>query len=411
VQRQNDPVRRRAAIAGLAALYIGAWTLISLALKTRPSDLDLYFWPAAETVVRGHPLLIYSAHLRDAYPNANGPFGLVPLLPMAALANALGWAGNLGARAALAGAAASIVILVLAYQAVRLVSTARRGDGQSVIVACSILLAPALWFGVIDYGHVEQPVELCFAVLAVAWVSRAQSVRAGIALGGAVLARTIAAFSVIPFALVPLATRRLGSAAVVVLACVATVTVVMTPFVLADEPAVAHSLLGYRGSLPIGGGSFWVVARQTPFAGLGQYGDVYLALAVACLLVAIILRRRPATMTGPAALLGLLTIATACFPLFAKTVFPYYLVEPYVFSALWWLARPGSARNWRVLVPLLLTADVFLAKAGTTLPIGGSWVAEGLASSAIIAGAAALVSIDLFQSPKVAQPDLVVALG
>jgi hypothetical protein len=409
VPRQNDPVRRRAAIGGLAALYIAAWTLISFALKTKPSDLDLYFWPAAETVVRGHPLLIYSAHLRDAYPNANGPLGLVPLLPMAALANALGWAGNLGARAALAGAAASIVILVLTYQAVRLVAIERRGNGQSAIVACSILLAPALWFGVIDYGHVEQPVDLGFAVLAVACVLRGQSISTGIALGAAVLARTVAAFTVIPFALLPLATRRVGPAMVAFVASVATVTVVLAPFVLTDGPAVEHSLLGYRGSLPIGGGSFWVVARQTPFAGLGKYGDVYLAVAVACLLVAIILRRRPATVTSPAGLLGLLTVATACFPLFAKTVYPYYLVEPYVFSALWWLARPGSARNWRVLVPVLLTADVFLAKAGTTLPIGGSWVAEGLASSAIIAGTAALVSMDLFHSPKVAQRDRLLA--
>jgi hypothetical protein len=391
-------VRRRAAIAGIAALYIAAWTLVSLALKTRPSDLDLYFWPAAETVVRGHPLLIYSAHLYDAYPNANGPLGLVPLLPMAALAYALGWAGNLGARAALAGAATSIVILLLTYQAVRLVAMARSADGTSAIVACSILLAPALWFGVIDYGHVEQPVEMCFAVLAVGCVLRGRSVRAGMALGAAVVARTIAVFGVIPFALAPLATHRLRPAAVLVAATVATVTVVLAPFVLTDGPAVAHSLLGYRGSLPIGGGSFWVVARQTSFARLGQYGDVYVAVAVASSLVAITLWRRPATVTSPAGLLGLLTIATACFPLFAKTVFPYYLVEPYVFSALWWLARPGSARNWRVLVPLLLTADVFLAKAGTTLPVGGgTWVAEGIASSAIVAVTAALVSVDLFQ--------------
>lgn len=409
--RQNEPVRRRGAIAGLAALYIAAWTLVSFALKTRPSDLDLYFWPAAETVVRGHPLLIYSAHLHDAYPNANGPLGLVPLLPMAALANALGWATNIGARAALAGAATSIVMLVLAYQGVRLVAIVRRGNAWSPTVVGSILLAPALWLGVIDYGHVEQPVELCLVVLAVGCVLRAQSMRAGVALGAAVLARTIAAFSVIPLALFPLANRRLRPAAVMVAASVAMVGVVLAPFVLTNEPAVAHSLLGYRSSLPIGGGSFWVVARQTSFAALGQYSDVYLAVAVAFSLVAITVWRRPATATSAAGLMGLLTVATACFPLFAKTVFPYYLAEPYVFSALWWLARPGSARNWRVLVPLLITADVFLAKAGTTLFTGASWVAEGISSSAIIAATAALVVVDLFRSPTAVQHDRMVPLG
>jgi len=70
-------VSKRAVIVGLAALYVAAWTLGSLALKTRPSDLDLYFWPSAETVIGGHPLVVYSAYLRDAYPNANGPLGLV----------------------------------------------------------------------------------------------------------------------------------------------------------------------------------------------------------------------------------------------------------------------------------------------------------------------------------------------
>ena len=404
-------VSKRAVIVGLAALYVAAWTLGSLALKTRPSDLDLYFWPSAETVIGGHPLVVYSAYLRDAYPNANGPLGMVTLLPVAAVANALGWAGNLGARAALTGAVMSIVLLLLAYQAVCLVARVHGGAARRVLVACSILLAPALWFGVIDYGHVEQPVELCFVVLAVGCVLRGRDVLAGVALGAAVLARTIAAFSVVPFALLPLATRRMRPAVMTVLACVLTVTAGLAAFVLADEPALAHSLLGYRGSLPIGGGSFWVVARQTSFAALAQYGDVYLAIAVAATLVAIILRCRPAAGTTSGGLFGLMTLATACFPLFAKTVFPYYLVEPCVFGALWWLARPGSARNWRVLVPLLLTADVFLAKAGTTLPIGASWVAEGIASSAILAVAAALVSVDLFRSPNVAQPDRLLALG
>jgi hypothetical protein len=404
-------VSKRAAIVGLAALYVAAWTLGSLALKTRPSDLDVYFWPSAETVIDGHPLLIYSAHLRDAYPNANGPLGLVTLLPIAALANALGWAGNLGARAALTGAVMSIVLLLLAYQAVHVVALVHGGAARRVLVACSTLLAPALWFGVIDYGHVEQPVELCLVLLAVGCVLRGRNVSAGIALGAGVLARTIAALSVIPFALLPLATRRLQPAVITVLACVVTVTAGLAAFLLADEPAVTHSLLGYRGSLPIGGGSLWVVARQTSFAGLGQFGDVYLAVGVAAALVAIILWRRPAAATTSAGLFGLLTVATACFPLFAKTVFPYYLVEPYLFGALWWLARPCSARNWRILVPLLLTADVFLAKAGTLLPIGGLWLAEGVTSSAIIAVTITLVTADLFQLSRVAQAELLPSLG
>jgi hypothetical protein len=402
-------VARRAVTVGLAALYVAAWILSSLALKTRPSDLDLYFWPSAESVVGGHPLLIYSAHVQDAYPNANGPLGLLPLLPIAAVANAVGWASNLGACAALTGAVVSIFVLLLAFQAVRLVARARGGVEWRLAAACTILLAPALWIGVIDYGHVEQPIELCLLFLAIGCMLGNRPVPAGIALGAAVLARTTAALCVIPFALLPLATRRVRPAAVAVVTGAVSIALGLAPFVFADEPSVTHSLLAYRGSLPIGGGSFWVVARQTSWAGVGQYGDVYLGLGVACALIAMTLWRRPAAGTTATGLLGLLTIACACFPLFAKTVFPYYLVEPYVFGAVWWLARPGSALNWRVVVPLLLTSDVVLTKAGSTMAIGGWEVAEGLTSSAIIAVVVALVTADLFQVPRAAAPDPLLA--
>jgi hypothetical protein len=392
-------------------MYIAAWAITSLVLKTNPSDLDLYFWPSAETVVGGHPLLIYAAHAHDAYPNANGPLGLLPLLPIAALANAVGWADSLGARAAITDAVISVFVLVLSYQAMRLVGAAHGGADRRPAVASTILFAPALWIGVIDYGHVEQPIELCLTLLGVACMLKRQSVRTGVALGGAVLARTIAAFSLIPVALLPLATRRVQAAVVTLSASVVSVALGLAPFLLGNVAAVAHSLLTYRSSLPIGGGSLMVVARNTPFADLGQHADVSVAVVVATALIAITLWRRPGVATTAAGLLGLLTVAGACFPLVAKTVFPYYLVEPYVFGTLWWLARPGSALNWRAVVPLLLTSDVFLAKAGTT-PLAAPWaVGEGVTSSAIIAVAIALVSADLFHSPRVAPPDRLTALG
>jgi hypothetical protein len=404
-------VGRRAGIACFAALYIAAWAISSLALKTNPSDLDLYFWPSAETVVGGHPLLIYAAHAHDTYPNANGPLGLLPLVPIAALANAVGWAGSLGARAAITDAVMSVFVLLLSYQTVRLVAAAHGGVGVRPAVASTMLFAPALWIAVIDYGHVEQPVELCLMLLAVGCALESQWIPAGIALGAAVLARTTAAFILIPLALLPLATRRARPAVSTVLASVVTVAAGLAPFLVADQAAVTHSLLTYRGGLPIGGGSVMIVARTTPFAGLGQHADVYLAAVIATALTALILWRRRRTATAAAGLLGLLTIATACFPLVAKTVFPYYLVEPYVFGTLWWLARPGSAFNWRAIVPLLLTADVFLAKVGTMPLVATSAVVEGVASSAMIAVVLALVTADLLRSPRLAAPGRLPVLG
>src|ERR1700686_234393 len=95
---QNVPVTSRAVTVGLGAVYVAASTVSPLVLKTTPSDLDLYFWPSAESVVAGHPLLIYSTAPHAIFFHENGPVGLIPLVPIAALANVLGWAGTLAGR-------------------------------------------------------------------------------------------------------------------------------------------------------------------------------------------------------------------------------------------------------------------------------------------------------------------------
>jgi hypothetical protein len=380
-------------------LYAAAWVVSSLVLKTTPSDLDLYFWPSAETVAGGHPLLIYSAYGHAVYPNANGPLGLAPLIPVVALANALGWAGNIGARSAFAGAVVSLFVMLLAYQVVRLVGQGRGVVERRLATACTVLLAPALWVGVIDYGHVEQPIELCLVLLGAGWALRGRSALAGVAVGAAVLTRTIAAFSVIPVALVPLALRLPRRSAATVAACAVTVVAGIGPFLIADGPAVTHSLLTYRGSLPVGGGSFWFVARQTWWAGVAQHGDVAIAAVAGAALMAITLRRNITVAFTQAGLFGLLTVTSACFPLFAKTVFDYYLVEPYIFGVVWWLARPGSALNWRALVPVLLTADVLLSRLGEV--VSTDWlIAEGVTSSVIVVVVVAMVTADLWRSPR-----------
>jgi hypothetical protein len=384
--------------AGLGVGYVAASGIAPLILKTTPSDLDLYFWPSAETAAAGHPLLIYSAHVHALYPNANGPLGLVPLVPIAKLANALGWARSLTGRAALVDAVVSLFVLLFAYQASRIVAGGRGGAARPIVIAC-VVLAPAVWLGMLDYGHVEQPVEICCVLLAITCFVSGRNSLTGVALGAAVLTRTIAGFCAIPLLLIPLFTRRFRATIAIALATVITIAVVMTPFLLADEQAVVHSLLTYRSSLPIGGGSFWIIARQASWAGVIEGGDVYIGAAVALLLVAFTLRRRPAVATTHAGIAGLLTVAACCFPLFSKTVFPYYLLEPYIFALLWWLARPGSDLNWRGLVPLLLTIDVFIVKIASAIPFTPAGAVTSVLSSAVIAVAIALVTLDLIRLP------------
>ncbi len=341
------PVGSRAVFAGVGALYVAMFAVASLALKTTPSDLDYFFWPASETVVSGHPLLVYSTPLTIVSANDNGPLGLVPLVPVAAVANALRVAGNLGIRAALVDSVMALFILLLAYQAVRLITRARGEVAWPLAAAATIALAPAVLIGVLDYGHIEQPVELCLVLLAVEFALQNRSASTGIAIGAAVLARTVALFTAVPLVLIPLAAHRVRPAVIVALAGALTIAIGLAPFVLADRAAAVHSLVGFRGTLPIVGGSFWVLARGSLLSGVAQHWDAGIAAVLAVALVATTLVRRPATPSTVAGLLGLLTVASCCLPLVAKTVFPYYLVEPAALSTVWWLARPGSARNWR----------------------------------------------------------------
>ena len=379
-------------------MYIATWAAASWKLDTTQSDLDFFFWPSAETAANGHVLQVYSAHSLASYPNANGPLGLLPLIPIVTLANHLGWANDIRLRAGLTNAVFAIFAVLLTVTALRVIERARGAVEWRLAASCVFLVAPALLIAVADYGHIEQPVELWLVMVAAGLALKKRYGLAGVVLGLALLTRTTALLYVIPFVSLPLAGRRIRSSATLLGLAAITAVAGLVPFYLADSQNVTHSLITYRGDLPIGGGSFWLMARGTPWAGLAQHGDVYLILGLGTVLTAVTVWLRPAAARTTAGFFGLLTILAACFPMLAKTVLPYYLLEPYVFAAIWWLSRPGSALNWRIAVPLLLTADVFISKWGTTLPLTGSGVVEGIVSSAVLATVMALVFIDLFRA-------------
>jgi hypothetical protein len=382
-------------IGGLIFAYVGAWAASPLVLH-QPSDLDVFFWPSAETAAKGHPLLIYSTNTRGQGPNANGPLGLLPLIPLAAIANRMGWASDIGLRAGVTDAIFALFALLLATTAVRIIESARGAVEWRLAAPCVFLLAPALWISVGDYGHLEQPIELWLVVLAVGYVTTDRPVLAGLALGLAALSRTTALLYMIPFGLLPLANRRIKPSVTILSVSAIVAAAGFAPFFIADGPNAVRSLITYRGDVPIAGGSFWVSAVGTPWAVVAQRASTYLVLTAAVALTAATLWRRPSVATTTAGFFGLLTIVAACFPMLSDATYPYYLLEPYVFGALWWLSRPGGAFNWRLAVPLLLTADAFLAKQGAALPFNGPGLVIGVASSAVLAVVIGLVMGDLF---------------
>src|ERR1019366_6194034 len=109
---------------------------------------------------------------------------------------------------ALAGAVVSLFIMLLGWQVVRLVGLGRGVVERRLATACTVLLAPALWIGVIDYGHIEQPIELCFVLLGAALALRGRSAARGVAVGAAGLTRGVGAFALIPLAVLPVHNDR-----------------------------------------------------------------------------------------------------------------------------------------------------------------------------------------------------------
>ena len=386
------PWPRRAAIPLLALAFMAASAVAVLVFDTTRTDLDVFFWPSAEAAVHGHPLLVYALH-SGQYPDANGPVSLLPLSLVAALADALGWQDTMRWRDALTVGLFAVFTLLLAREAVLAVAAGRGRPGRPLLVAAVFLLAPPLWVALVGFGHVEEPLELWLILLGVRLLGRRRTLLAGVCLGLAAMTRTASAVCLIPLVVALLYDRRPGTAFRLAGAAVLTAAVVIAPFLLADRGDVVFSLVTYRGALPIVGGSLWVAFQGAGWIGAVQHSDTLIFGGAALLLSVAALALRPAAGWSPPRVYGLLAVAAACVPMLAKTSWPYYLFDPYVFAALWWLARPGRVLGWSAAPPLLLAAGgAVLAAVEPSLPLGpGTGALVGILASAGMAAVIALI--------------------
>jgi len=249
---------------------------------------------------------------------------------------------------------------------------------------------------VVGYGHIEQPLELWLALVAARKLQTTRSGPAGIALGLAVLARSTAGFYLPPLAL---AAARSGPKRLLRFAggMALTVTVVLLPLYLADGVDVAHSLAGYRAALPIGSGSVWVVLASSPLGELVRGADLPLALAVAVVISVWAALRAP-DPDDAGRFHGWLLAAACCFPMLAKTVWPYYLLDPYVFAVIWALAQ--GARRLRIAAPAVLAGLGLLAEVGADAPpAGGLRLGEGIVATTVTAAMLAVVVLQTARRP------------
>jgi hypothetical protein len=326
------------------AAYVALWFAAGFLFSSQ-NDLATFFWPSAQIALSGHLLLVYT-HAVPAwtatgwqdYPNANGPLSLGPLVLVGLVLRALGQASSMPVLFGATLAVFSLVTLALAGTSVRLIGQLRGSplpQKARWATYAFIALAPPVWQALLGYGHIEVPLEALLIVLALRTHLKGSWWLTGALLGLAILDRSTAVLFLIPFAFAlmrrPLALLGFLTAATLVAG------VGFLPFYVASPAAFAHSLITFRASLPIYAGSVWTLLRPTALAGVGQHYDLVLVALLTCALSSF-LAFRPLGLT-PVRLVAALALAAACFTLLAKTVWPYYFFEVFIFITIFSLTR------------------------------------------------------------------------
>jgi hypothetical protein len=350
---------KRIGVAALVLLYLGFWAV--KAKHVRPAgdtDLELFFLPSARIALSGHPLHIYQVR-SDAYPNANGPLGTVPLTIVAALAAKLGILDDRAGCRVLVAVAIGILALLLSREAVLSVDVLRNTQlrGARRLLAYGVLaLCPELPSLTVNHGHIEHPLMLLLLFASVRRMMLGRHTRAGLLLGAALLTRTSAVLYLPPLALALIADGKRREALRFTGSALLALLVGLLPFVVADRANLVYSLFTSHRLLPAAGGSFWAVAPGSALAAIGERHDGMIAVAVCVLLAVLLLARFPHLRPGSGATYGLLAICGLCLPLLMKSVWPYYYLDAYALLALWWLSRARRFRSRGAIVGWLVAA-------------------------------------------------------
>ena len=317
------------------------------------SDQLLFFFPAAQHILDGHPFAIYAVRAAGSYPNYNPPLGTLLIAPLLAIgqaflpgASACVSAGDndVACRSLLGFVGLGFIPFVIAMGVVTLGAVRRLyptlSQGQALIAYSLIVLTPLTWQNFTQWWHFEQPMMLFFFVLGVSQLQAKRPYLAGLFLGLAILSRTTAAVPLIALLVVLLAERswntmlKLGGtiAAVAVLG--------FGPFFLFDRANAIYSLISWRGTAPIGN-SIWSLVSSSALPQCSAKLDCLarrLDLPTAALLAAIVAYlavRRFGVSAMQRNLYAVLAIAALLVPMLSKTNWPYYYAEPFVFIVIW----------------------------------------------------------------------------
>jgi hypothetical protein len=292
---------------------------------------------------------------------------LLPLTLVGLVARAFGWLDAIPQRRALALAVFSVFLILMVREAVAAIERLRGGriEGYPRLLLCAVLaLAPPAWQSVAGYGHIEQPIEIWLVLVAVRWVGTGRPAPAGLAFALAILSRSSAVLMAVPLGLATLR-QGLDKPVRLFVAAAATGVAVLLPFYLADRADTVHSLFTYRGGLMVGAGSVWALARDGGLEPVIQHWDIAVVVA-AVVLVNLWLATRPGGFDEGRLFAGM-TLTAASFALLAKTVWPYYFFEMFVFGTVWAVGRwrPADGPVRIALVPIAISTFGLIAEIGS----------------------------------------------
>jgi hypothetical protein len=173
----------------------------------------------------------------------------------------------------------------------------------------------------------------------------------------------------------------------------------LAPFVLADPTNTIYSLVTHRGSLPVSGGSFWQLLVGTPYQWVPRHIDVLFVFGLAVLLSLVVILARRDLEPSSRDFYGLLALTALTLPLLAKSVWPYYFLDAYVFGAIWWLGQPSPLAWGRRLTGAVVSVTATVGTLLTEYQMGAiprqQRLFEGILEGAIVALLVAALAIRL----------------
>jgi hypothetical protein len=129
---------------------------------------------------------------------------------------------------------------------------------------------------------------------------------------------------------------------------------------------------------------------------------------LAVLVSLLVIRARPELEASSRDIYGLLALTALTLPLLAKSVWPYYFLDAYVFGAVWWLGQVDPLALGRrllgAMVPLIATIGTLLTEYEMGTTDARIRLAEGVAMGLVLTLLIAALAIRLrrrCENPKV----------